>query len=93
MVNHGLSKYLQDVAPCQTITVSMALMDWLGSQILIVIENVWSIMEVKLKRDHIVTSPDKLGIHQADGGEKSPPPVPVQEAGPQPALQDQDVLG
>jgi hypothetical protein len=51
-----------------------SLIDWLGSQISIVIENVWSIMEVRLRRDHIITSPDKLGIHQADVGEKSPPP-------------------
>jgi hypothetical protein len=69
MTIHGVSKFLQDGAPCHTSKVSMALlreqeftvMDWPGnSPDLNPIENVWSIMKARLKRDHTITSLPKL---------------------------------
>jgi hypothetical protein len=69
MEMHGVTRFLQDGAPCHTSKLSMALlrqqnfsvMDWPGnSPDLNPIENIWSIMKGKLKRDHAITSLPKL---------------------------------
>jgi hypothetical protein len=69
MAIHGMSKFLQDGAPCHPSKVSMALlreqpftvMDWPGnSPDLNPIENVRSIMKARLKSNHTITSLPKL---------------------------------
>jgi len=68
---HGCHTFLQDGAPCHKSRASMALLkskegqfkvlDWPGnSPDLNPIENVWSIMKARLKRDHDITSLQKL---------------------------------
>jgi hypothetical protein len=62
---HSATKFLQEEASCHTTKMMMAflkekniaVMDWQGnSQDLIPIENVWSIMKAKLKRDSSISS-------------------------------------
>ncbi len=99
MDQHRVPKFLKDGAPCHISKLSKALLreqsfsliDCPGnSLVLSPIENIWSIIMAKLKRDHSITSCSSWREPSDDVGQ-GPPPVALQQAGKQHANQDEAV--